>query len=102
MSDLNPTTITITGIDGMENREIRNTIMQALQREGYRVTVRIEHAQRPHYLYGSLEELNEAVDTNPGYSERSTQFEDQSMIALNGHFTVNELDGISFKLRGGQ
>lgn len=102
MSDLNPTTITITGIDGMENREIRNTIIEALQREGYRVTVRIEHAQRPHYLYGSLKEVNEAVDTNPGYSERSKRFEDPSMIALNGHFTVNELDGISYRLRGGE
>lgn len=101
MSDLNPNTITITGIDGVENQELLDLIATTLQAKGYRATVRIEHAQRPHYLYGSVKEVNEAVDPNPGYSERYKEFEDPSMIALNGLFTANELDGISYKMRGG-
>lgn len=102
MSDLNPSTITITGVDGKLNEELLKLIADTLQEKGYRATVRVECAQRPHFLYGSVKEVNEAVDSTPGGSERYKEFEDPSMIALNGHFTVNELDGISFKLRGGQ
>lgn len=101
MSDLNPNTVTITGIDGVENQELSKLIAETLEAHGYRATVRVEHAKRPHYLYGSVREVNKAVSTNPGYSERASQLEDANLIALNGQFTVNELDGISYKLRGG-
>lgn len=102
MSDLNPSTVTICGIDSDLNEEVSKLIAETLRARGHRATVRVERAERPHYLYGSVKEVNEAVDANPGYSERAKEFEDPSLIALNGHFTVNELDGISFKLRGGK
>lgn len=101
MLDLNPNTITITGIDGALNEELSSLIAEVLKVNGHRATVRVEHAQRPHYLYGSVKEVNKAVSTNPGYSERASQLENANLIALNGQFTVNELDGISYKLRGG-
>lgn len=101
MADLNPNTITITGLDGVLNEELLKLITETLKAKGHRATVRIECAQRPHYLYGSVKDVDQAVNSNPGYSERGDTLEDPSMIALNGHFTVNELDGLSFKLRGG-
>lgn len=101
MADLNPNTITITGLDGVLNQELLLLITETLRGKGHRATVRIECAQRPHHLYGSASAVEKAVSANPGYSERHKEFEDPCMIALNGHFTVNELDGISYRLRGG-
>lgn len=97
MSDINPNTITICGIDGELNQQLQQEITELLELKGFRATVRIEAAERPHYLYDSIGHVNTAV--NGRYRPAG---EDVSTIALNGLFTVNELDGISYKLRGGK
>lgn len=100
MALLDPNTITITGLDDKLNEDLLKLINEVVHNRGFVATVRIERAQRPHYLYRSVQEMNDAVDANPGYER--TKADNPAMIALNGHFTVNELDGISFKLRGGK
>lgn len=89
MLELNPTTVTITGLDGDVNEALFKKISVMLRQEGLRATVRIEVAEKPHH-YDSKE------------LGRYAQHDDPSLIALNGSYTVDELDGISFRLRGGR
>jgi hypothetical protein len=90
MSELAPeNTITITGLDGSLNESLFKKISALLRQEGLVAVVRVEVAEKAHH-YDS-EDLG-----------RHAPHEDPRHIVLNGAYSVNELDAISFKLRGGQ
>lgn len=89
MSELTPSTITVTGLDGGLNEHLSNMISALLKREGLRATVRVEAAATPHHY--DFDHPGDLAD-----------YADPSMIQLTGAYTVSELDAISFKLRGGR
>ena len=89
MSELTPTTITITGTDGEINEMLFKRISAMLRHEGLRAAVRIEVAEKPHHY--------DSKDLG-----RYAEHDDPSLIAMNGSYTVDELDSISFRLRGGR
>lgn len=92
-------TITITGLDDEITQRISKLILNALEADGLQGHVHIEKALRPAYRFRSVEEVNAFLCKCPArYIDGA--FPDD--IVLDGHFTLEELDGLSYKLRGGR
>jgi len=93
------TTITVTGLDDAITDRIAKLILNALEEDQLQAYVRVERAARPHHLWASLREAEGS------YAEqkigRFTSQCDATNIQLVGVYTVDELDGMSYKLRGG-
>ena len=88
-------TVTVTGYNEQHLAEISRAINSLLIERGYDVAVRIENAQQPHSFNENVSHIEQkAID-------RYTESTPVPTIALNGLFTVAELDGLSYKLRGG-
>ena len=89
-------TVTVTGYNEQHLAEISQAINSLLIERGYDVAVRVENAQQAHSFNQNVSHIEQkAID-------RYTESEAIPTIALNGLFTVAELDGLSYKLRGGQ
>lgn len=92
-------TITITGLNDELTQRISKLILNALEADGLQGQVHIEKALRPAHRFHSVEEVNAFLVKCPN------RFIDGSFpddIVLDGHFTLEELDGLSYKLRGGK
>jgi hypothetical protein len=92
--------ITITGLDKELGQHIFKLVANALADNNVRGLVRVEHAERPHFLFASASQVDEAVGIRVGIGGEHSVVLNPG-IMLDGHFTLEELDGISYKLRGG-
>jgi hypothetical protein len=92
-------TITITGLDDEMTQRISKLILNALEADGLQGHVHIEKALVPAHRFNSVEQVNAFLTKCP---DRFIDGSFPDEIVLDGKFTLEELDGLSYKIRGGK